>query len=250
VGPAEELPGFLFADELFPQQCLDEAVAEQFGQRLDTLHRHEVKASIPIHQSGRGENMEMGMEVQVVAKSLHGGDGGELSIRQVKADAHPVAQALDADTEEMVEELAPLAEDAAQGPGHGEDELAVRHLEADLVRNPVSQGADAALVAAGAEMPSLAGEGEELFVAAVRALETGETGGEVAAAVELIHNVDRIPAQRAMGLAVAAFVMGGELVPGIVDDLTSSMQSGFASDHASNAAWHCQSGDALGRRGR
>ena len=49
------------------------------------------------------------MEVQVVvprSRDLHGGNGGELSIRQVESSAHPIAQALDADTEEVVEELA------------------------------------------------------------------------------------------------------------------------------------------------
>ncbi len=35
VRPAEELPRLLVADELLPQQCLDEAVAEEFAQRLD-----------------------------------------------------------------------------------------------------------------------------------------------------------------------------------------------------------------------
>ncbi len=104
--------------------------------------------------------------------------------------AHPVAQALEADPEEVVEELAALAEDAAQGPGHREDELAVRHLEANIVGDPVTHGADTALVAAGAEMPALAGECEQLLMAAVGALEAGKSGSEVAAAVELVDHGD------------------------------------------------------------
>ena len=119
----------------------------------------------------------------------------------------------------MVEELAAFAEDTAQGPGHRENELAVRNLKADLVGDPIAQGADTALVATGAEMPSLAGEGEQLFVPTFGAQEPGKSGGEVAAAVELIDHCDGIPAQRAIGPAMAGFVVGDELVPGTVDDL-------------------------------
>jgi len=52
--------------------------------------------------------------IEVVAEGLHGGgDGGELSLAQRKPRPHPVAQALDRSSEEMIEEFAPLTEDAA-----------------------------------------------------------------------------------------------------------------------------------------
>ena len=173
VFPGEELAGFLFADELFAQQGVEEAVAEEFGERLDGFDGHEVEAAFAVDEPGGGEDVEVGVEDEVVAEGLHGGDGGELAVGEVEAGAHPVAEALDGDVEEVVEELAAFAEDAAQGPGHGEDELAVRDVEADGVGDPVAGAADAALVAAGAEVAGLAGEGEEFFVAAVGALEAG-----------------------------------------------------------------------------
>ena len=92
--------------------------------------------------------------------------------------------------------------------------------------DPVAYGADTALVAAGAEVAGLAGEGEELFVAAAGALEAGEAGGEVAAAVELVDDGDGVPAQRAVGAAVAGFVAGDELVPGVVDELPEGRGAG------------------------
>ena len=85
--------------------------------------------------------------------------------------------------------------------------------------DPISQGTDAALVAAGTEVSGLAGEGEQLLMAAVGALEAGEAGGEIAAAVELIDHGHGIPTQRTVSPAMAGFVVGDELVPGIVDDL-------------------------------
>ena len=51
------------------------------------------------------------------------------------------------------------------------------------------------------------------------ALETGEAGGEVAAAIELIDDGHGLRAQRAMSPAIAGFEVGDELVPGIMDDL-------------------------------
>jgi hypothetical protein len=62
--------------------------------------------------------------------------------------------------EEVGEELAALAEDAAQDFGDGEDELAVGDFVADGGGNPVAGGADAALMAGWAEVAALAGEGE------------------------------------------------------------------------------------------
>ena len=86
-------------------------------------------------------------------------------------------------------------------------------------------------------------------MAAVRALETGEAGGEVAATEEGLDGGDGVGAEWAEGLAVLLFVVCEEIVPAVVDDLTSSMRIGFAFRAPLIAAWHCQSGEARGRRG-
>jgi hypothetical protein len=72
----------------------------------------------------------------------------------------------------MIEELAAFAKNAAEGFGHGEDELPVRHLEAEDACDPVAGGSDLALMTARTEVPSLTGEGEEPLMSAVRALES------------------------------------------------------------------------------
>lgn len=63
------------------------------------------------------------------------------------------------------------------------------------------------------------GEGEEAFVAAVWALETGEAGGEVTAAEKGLDGGDGVGVERAEGLAVLVFVTSKEVVPAVVDDL-------------------------------
>mgnify|MGYP007132072843 FL=1 len=135
-------------------------MAEQFGERLQTLDRKDMEAPLAVHQPRGGEDVEVGVKVEVVAEGLHGGDGGDLPVGQIEALSHPVAEAVGGGVEEMVEELAALAEDASQGLGHGEDELSVGHVEAEDAGDPVGGLADFALVAARAEVPGLASEGE------------------------------------------------------------------------------------------
>jgi hypothetical protein len=121
--------------------------------------------------------------------------------------------------EEVSEEVAALAEDAAQDAGDGEDELAVWDFVADGGGDPVADGADAALVAGRAEVAAFAGEGEEAFVAAVRAVEAEEAGGEVAAAEEGADGGEDVGAERAEGGTVELFVTSEEGVPGGGEDL-------------------------------
>ena len=115
--------------------------------------------------------------------------------------------------------MSALAEDAAEHFREGEDELAVGNVVADGGGDPLAGLADAALVAGGAEVAGLAGEGEELFVTAFGAMEAGEAGGEIAAPEKGADGGDGIGAQWPHGAAVVLFVAGKEIVPSVVDDL-------------------------------
>jgi hypothetical protein len=143
-----------------------------------------VEAAFFIEEAVGSEDVEVRMEDEVVAKGVQGGSGGEAAFGQIQAGAEVVAQAIGGGLEEVGEELAAFAEDAAEDFGDGEDELAVGHFVADGGGDPVAGGADTALMAGRAEVAALAGEGEEAFVTAVGALEPGEAGGEIAAAEE------------------------------------------------------------------
>jgi len=228
VGPGEELAEFPFADELFPTKQGEETVPEKFGERFDRVGGKDVEAPLAVHESGGREDVEMRMEVQVVAEGLHGGDGGDASIRQPESSPHPVLEAVDGRAEEMIEELASFAEDPAEGFGHREHELPVRHVEAKNTGNPITGRADFALMATRTEVPRLAGEGEEALVPAVRTLEPRETGGEVATAMELADDIDGLVAERAVDRAVAVFVARLEVGPEMMDELPEGRGSGTA----------------------
>jgi len=119
----------------------------------------------------------------------------------------------------MVEKFAPLAENSPQRLGHRKHELPGRHLEAEDAGDPVAGLTDFPLMAAGAKMPRLAGEGEEALVAAIGTLEPGESGGEVAAAMELSDDGYGVVAERTVDGAVALLVAGFEVGPAVMDDL-------------------------------
>lgn len=84
------------------------------------------------------------------------------------------------------------------------------------------------LVAGGAEVATLAGEGEEAFVAAIRALEPGEAGGEVTAAEKGLDGGDGGGGKRAEGFAVVRFVVCEEVIPAVVNQLPEGRGAGTA----------------------
>jgi len=75
------------------------------------------------------------------------------------------------------------------------------------------------MVAGGAEVAALAGEGHELCMAAAGALEAGEAGSQVAAARKRLDAGDGCRVERAVGRAVAGFVVGEEIVPVILSGI-------------------------------
>ena len=155
------------------------------------------------------------------------GDGSDAAVREAEAGPKGVLEGGDGGVEEDGEEVAAFAKDAAQDLGDGKDELAVGDLVADGGGDPLAGGADAALVAGGAEA-ALAGECEEAFVAAVGALEAGETGGEVTAAEEGLDCGDGGGTQGAEGFPVVFFVVGEEVGPAVLDELPEGRGAGAA----------------------
>jgi hypothetical protein len=157
---------------------------------------------------------------------VDGGDGPDAALGEAEADPEGVLEGGGGGVEEVGEEVAAFAENTAEDLGDGEDELAVGDFVANGGADPLANGAGAALVAGGAEVSALAGEGEEAFVATIRALEAGEAGGEVAAAKKGLDGGDGCLVEWAEGFAVVFFVSSEEVVPTMVNDLPKGRGSG------------------------
>jgi hypothetical protein len=157
---------------------------------------------------------------------LFGGHAVEAAVRGEKSVGGKDVEGGGGGLEEVGEEVAAFAEDAAEDLGDGEDELAVGDFVADGGGDPLANGAGAALVAGGAEVSALAGEGEEAFVATVKALESGEAGGKVAAAEKGLDGGDGCWVEWAEGFAVMFLGVGEEVIPAVVDKLPEGRGAG------------------------
>jgi len=90
-----------------------------------------VEAALRIEQAVGCKDVEMRMEEEVIAESVDGGHSGESAIRQVETGAEGFEQGVGGGFEQEMEQVATLAENAAQDFRDGEDELAVRDFMAD-----------------------------------------------------------------------------------------------------------------------
>jgi len=219
VFPGKEVGEAAGADVFAFAQGVEETVAEEFDGGGEVFGGHAVEAAVWGEESVGGEDVEVRVEDEVVAESVDGGDGSEFAIGEIETGAEDFLEGIGGGFEKEVEEIAAFAEDASEDFGDGEDELAVRDFVADGGGDPVGGLADAALMAGGTEVAALASEGEEAFVAAVRAMEAEEAGGEVAAAEEVADGGEDVGAERAEGGTVEFFVAGEEGVPGGSEDL-------------------------------
>lgn len=207
-----------FLDEFGAAEGVEKAVEEEFDGWGEVFGGHAVEAAVGSEESIDGKDMEVGVENEIVAEGVDSGHGGEFSIGEIEAGGK-IAEGGGGGVEEMGEEVAAFAVDAAQDFWDGEDELAVGDFVADGGGDPVANCAGAALVAGGAEVAAFAGEGEHAFVATVGALEAGEAGSEVAAAEEGMDGGDGAGIERAEGFPMKFLVVGEEGVPAVVDDL-------------------------------
>jgi hypothetical protein len=77
VFPREEVGELGLADEFGAVQGVEEAGAEEVGERGEVLYWHAVEAAFGIEETVGGEDVEVRMEDEVVAKGVQGGRGGE-----------------------------------------------------------------------------------------------------------------------------------------------------------------------------
>jgi hypothetical protein len=226
VFPGEEVGEFGGADEFGVAEGMEEAVAEEFDGGSEVFGGHAVEAAVGGEKSVGGKDVEVGVVDEIVSEGVDGGDGPDAALGEAEADPKGVLEGGGGGVEEVGEEVSAFAENTAEDLGDGEDELAVGDFVANGGADPLANGAGAALVAGGAEVSALTGEGEEAFVATIRALEAGEAGGEVAAAKKGLDGGDGCLVEWAEGFAVVFFVSSEEVVPTMVNDLPKGRGSG------------------------
>ncbi len=94
-----------------------------------------------------------------------------------------------------------LVEAGAQDLGDGEHVLAVRHRSQDLLLDPLPEDQHPFLVAGRAEAAGLAGEGQQVLVTALVAVDPGEPLMQVTAVEKALQGLVLDPAVDVPGLA-------------------------------------------------
>jgi len=101
VFSGEQVGEFAGADELGFAQGVEETVTEEFDGRRDVFSGHAVEAAVGGEESVGGEDVEVGVENEVVAESVDGGDGSEFAVGEIEASAEGVAEGVGCGVEEM-----------------------------------------------------------------------------------------------------------------------------------------------------
>lgn len=158
--PTEQITQFVRADEfLFPEDS-EEAMAKQLGHRADGSLRQAVKVPVRSKQTIGDEHVEMGMEDEVITKSVNGSDGSNSAFGKIELETKGFGQGINRTLEQKREQLATFAKDAAQHFGNGENHLSMRDLMTYRTCDPFTGGSHATLVTRRTEVASFAGEGE------------------------------------------------------------------------------------------
>ena len=80
VFPGEEFCDFLCGDQFCVAQCMEEAMAEEFGDGGEGFLGHGMETALFVEESIGGEDMEMGMKDEVIAEGVDGSCSGDSAI--------------------------------------------------------------------------------------------------------------------------------------------------------------------------
>jgi hypothetical protein len=87
VFPGEEIGEAAGADVFAFMEGVEEAVAEEFDGGGEVFGGHAVEATIRGEEAVGGEDVEVGVEDEIIAEGVDGGDGSEFAIGEIEAGA-------------------------------------------------------------------------------------------------------------------------------------------------------------------
>jgi hypothetical protein len=85
--PREEVGEAAGADVFAFMEGVEEAVAEEFDGGGEVFGGHAVEATIRGEEAVGGEDVEVGVEDEIIAEGVDGGDGSEFAIGEIEAGA-------------------------------------------------------------------------------------------------------------------------------------------------------------------
>jgi len=213
---------FRFLGGEFPlfREELEHAGAKQFGDLFPISSMQGVEGARANEGAVGNEDVQMGVVVQIVAEGLYGDDHTRLSGGGSESYPDDVAEAQPGGLVEAREEMAVVLEGFSEPLGEGDDDLPVGNFLGDLVADEFAELLDLLLMATGTEIALLATEGYQVVVAAMVAVQTGESAAQVAAGLEGVEGAPNFRAKTAFPffepgsvLVVKRVLVGGKALP-------------------------------------
>jgi hypothetical protein len=160
---------------------LEDTGLQEFGDSFPVGPGKGVEGVAADERTVGNQDMQVRVEVKVVAKGLNGDDHTGLAVGCSKAGANHVAQALPRRLAQIRQQVAVKLKAFAQPLRDGDHDLSVGHFPHDLVPDKLPELLHFLLVATRAEVSLLAAEGDQVIVSAMIAMQPGEAAAQVAA---------------------------------------------------------------------
>ena len=234
VFPGEQHLDAFGGKEFEGDEEFEEVGAEEFFERFEREWRQRMEDAVAGEEAVGDEGVEVRVEVEVFAEGVQGEDEGGLGVGEAEGGAEVFGEALVGSGAEVFEEAAVALEIGAEHFGDGQDVMTVGHGREDAGGEEGGGGLDVFLVAGGTEPAAFAGEGEEVFVAAVVAADPGEAAVEVAAVEEFVDDLGDDGAQGAeAGLVVVRVALDerGEVAVGALPQGRAARVTGAVGLH-------------------
>ncbi len=187
MAPAEDLLYEGQPDKLFPEKQGEDLMSEDFLDKLIMETTDMVKSTIRGCASFGNQDMDMGMEVDAITKSL---DHGHRSRHKRKTcgcvqEFHECPHRRET---ERIEELSLEAEKQTQHLGDCEDHLTVGDIQQELLPHPLSPFLSSLGMTRWTEPACLAGKHQQPLFPAVGTPDAGKAAHRITAVKILLYN--------------------------------------------------------------
>jgi hypothetical protein len=198
VRPGEHARGLVLVEEFETDEEPEHGAAERFRQPGGVGGGPRDKRSIEPEAAVGDEQVQMRMPVRAGAMCLQTGDDADREVALAGQRANGGHDGAGTDTADLAEQATPVQRVGAKPLGDGEHDLPVRHRREQCRVQPLRPDRQPLGVTAGAEVPALAREREQIFVRTVVTANTREPVVEDAAGEELLGDLRDDGAPRAV----------------------------------------------------
>ncbi len=229
VAPGQKVVDDRLADQLLGEQHSEHFRAKEPFNMLGVKPGERPEGAVRRETAIRHEHVEVWVEVEKLSRGLQEAGRARSHIGAVKVAVEVELQGSPGTAGQPSQELAVVAEEDSKPLGNREDHLAVRDILEQFLLGPVRPQKLALLVAAWAQAPELAREGDQELMPAVRAAHPGNTLVEDAAVEVAVYRRLDAAAQIAAGVEEALFIH--------LDEVLEVMGQSAVEDRALGTTW-------------